>query len=149
MNALKMRMIGDDANGWTWSVTVDGEDIFCTSPLARDDIAEALFSIQRDSSRTNDLFEDVADEELFLILDGYFFGSLCDVLNTPAEEQTWAKHLVTPIVPTKIHSRIYLIGTDGAGEDRLLVWQEGRRRNFRIVAGEFDEQLRRSRSVLE
>lgn len=149
MNVIELKLEGHDTIGWVWSVEVDGESIFCTSPLAGEDMAEALFSIQRDNSRTNDLFKDASNDELFCILDGFFFGSLGAALNASAEEQTWARHIISPVVSTQIYSRLYIVAASDGEEDRLLVGQEGRRRYFRLIAGEFDKQLSKCRAVLE
>ncbi|MCG8421415.1 MAG: hypothetical protein MJE77_26145 [Proteobacteria bacterium] len=149
MNVLQMNVTGDDQAGWTWSVQLDGKDVFRTKPLVRDDLAEALFSIQRDNSRENELFCSVPDDALLFILDGYFFGELNDVLRASAEEQTWAKHLVSPAVPTVVGSRMFLIGARDATEDRLLISDGGSQPGSRIAAGRFDELLRSARARLE
>jgi hypothetical protein len=140
MNVVKMSLTGDDSSGWTWCIWVDELELVRTEPLARLDLAEALFSIRRDDSRVNPLFREVSDDDLFVILDGFFFGALHDALRASAEEQTWARHLVSPAVPTSAWSRMYLIGSGGDSE-RLLVWQGGKRRSFVLAEGLFDKAL--------
>ncbi|MBI4510550.1 MAG: hypothetical protein HY698_13030 [Deltaproteobacteria bacterium] len=140
MNVLSMSLTGDDSGGWIWGVRVDDLELFRTEPLARNDLAAALFSVQRDNSRSNPYFCDVSDEDLLLILDGFFFGALHDALRASAEEQTWARHLVSPTLPATVWSRMYLVGC-GGDKERLLVWQSQRRRTYRIAAGSFDKEL--------
>ena len=142
-----MSVTGDDSVGWTWSVRIDDVDLYRTAPLARDDLASALFSIQRDKSRINPHLNGLSNAELFLVLDGFFFGSLHEALRASAEEQTWAKHLVSPALPTVVHSRLYLIGS-GEGQERLLEGRGGEMRAYSIVEGEFDRQLAVVRSRL-
>ncbi len=89
------------------------------------------------------------DDELFLLLDGFFFGDLHDALQPSAEAQTWAKHLVSPPVPAVVGSRMYLINV-GHGVERLLTLQDdGSRHSFSLAEGAFDDQLRRVRATLD
>jgi hypothetical protein len=141
MNVLKMALTGDNSVGWTWRVWVDDHELLRTHPLAGPDLGAALFSIGRDEARQNPFFRDVPDDDLFLILDEFFFGSLYDALRASAEEQTWARHRVCPTIPAIVSSRMYLIGSRG-GPDRLLVSRDGVRHNFRLAPGSFDEALR-------
>jgi hypothetical protein len=143
-----MTLQGDDSVGWTWTVQVDDEDLFRTEPLARDDLAAALFSIQRDASRTNTSFRELSDEEVFGLLDGFFFGKLHDALRASAEEQVWARHLVSPAISAAVPARMYLVG-DGGAHERVLVWWGGKRRAFTVAAGSFDEALKSIRERLE
>ena len=140
MNLLKMRLTGDNSVGWTWQVAVDGQVFVLTQPLDGNDLGEAMFSIGRDRSRENPYFHDVSDDDLFVILDGFFNGRLYDALRASAEEQIWARHLIYPATPKIVSSRMYLIG-GGGGPDRLLVSRAGVRYNFRIEAGSFDRAL--------
>lgn len=141
MNLIKMALEGDESNGWVWHVWVDDLELFRTEPLAQDDLGSALFSIQRDPARRNPFFLDVPDEELFLVLEGFFFGVLHDALQASAEEQVWAKHLVSPSIPVAVWSRMYLVGCRG-DEERLLVWRDGKRRSFILPEGDFDRALK-------
>lgn len=140
MSVVTMRLTGDDTSGWTWCVRGDESELFRTAPMARLDLEAALFSIRRYESRRNSLFGSLSDEELFLILDGFFFGGLHDALRASAEEQGWARHLVSPAVPATISSRMYLIG-NGEGRERLLVREDGKRRGFILAEGSFDREL--------
>ena len=40
MNILQMNVTGNDQAGWTWSVQLDGKDVFRTKPLVRDDLVD-------------------------------------------------------------------------------------------------------------
>src|SRR4051812_37991788 len=116
-----MSLTGDDLSGWTWRVFVDELELLRTERLARADLGAALFSIRRDNSRNNERFREISDNDLFAILDGFFFGALHEALRASAEEQTWARHLVSPAVPTSVWSRMYLVGCNDE-QERLLVW---------------------------
>jgi hypothetical protein len=140
MNILKMTLRGDTSTGWIWRVCVDDQELLLTYPLAGQDIAEALFSIGRDESRRNPFWGDVSDDNLFLVLDEFFFGTLYDALRASAEEQNWARHRVCPTISAHVWSRMYLIGGSG-GPDRLLVSRDGVRHNFRLEEGSFDRAL--------
>jgi hypothetical protein len=148
MNELTMSLAGSDALGWTWAVQVDDLALFRTEPLVRDDLASALFSIQRDSSRTTPSFCGLSDEDLFLVLDGFFSGALYEALRPSAEEHVWAKHLVSPSVPAILSSRMYLVDSH-RGSERLLVRQDTGRRVFDIAKGSFDRQLAQLRDRLD
>ena len=148
MNELHMELAGDDSVGWRWRVAVDDLLLYESKPLARNDLACALFEIQKDDSRENRTFASLSDEELFFILEGFFFGGLGDALRPAAEAQVWARHLISPALPTVYTSRMYLVG-HGPGEERLLASRKGQTHSFRIAAGSFDEQLRKARDVLE
>jgi hypothetical protein len=100
-----------------------------------------LFSIGRDESRENPFFREVSDDDLFLILEGFFNGPLYDALRASAEEQTWARHVVCPATSKVVTSRMYLISSRGEPE-RLLVSCNGVRHNFRLEEGSFDRALR-------
>ncbi len=140
MSIVAMTLTGDDLAGWIWSVWIDDLEAFTTEPMARADLAAALFSIQRDDSRKNPYLVDLSDNELFIILDGFFFGALHDALRASAEEQTWAKHLVSPAVPTRVSSRMYLIG-GARDQERMLVWRNEPLRCYTIAEGSFDKDL--------
>jgi hypothetical protein len=148
VNIVKMSMTGDDSSGWTWHVWVDDLELIRTEPLERLDLDAALFSVRRDDSRDNPLFREVSDDDLFVVLDGFFFGALHDALRASAEEQTWARHLVSPTIPASVWSRMYLIGSSGDRE-RLLVWQGGKRRSFILAGGSFDRALSDAMTQLE
>ncbi len=148
MSALSMVLTGDDSVGWTWSVLVDDVELWRTAPLARGDLASALFSIQRDRSRTNPSFSAISDDDLLFLLDGFFFGALHEALRASAEEQTWARHLVSPALPAVVCSRMYLVGS-GEGKERLLVRQAAGRRSFVIAEGNFDSELAAVRKRLD
>jgi hypothetical protein len=143
-----MSITGDDSSGWTWRVWVDDLELFRTEPLERADLGAALFSIQRDSSRRNPHLLGVPDDILFVVLDEFFFGSLYDALRPAAEEQTWARHLVSPTVPAVIWSKMYLVGAKDK-QERLLVSRDGSRHNFVLVEGDFDRELEAVRKHLE
>lgn len=140
MNIIEMSLTGDDSSGWTWRVCIDDCELFRTEPLAREDLGAGLLSIGRDSSRENPYLSHLSDQELFFVLDGFFFGALNDALRASAEEQVWARHLVSPVVPAAVWSRMYLIGSSG-DQERLLVWREGNLASFAIPKGSFDKQL--------
>lgn len=140
MSAVRMSITGDDSAGWTWGVWVDNLELFKTEPLARNDLAVALFSVRRDTSRQNPFFRGLSNEDLFFILDGFFFGTLHDALRASAEEQVWARHLVSPSLPVAIWSRMYLVAFEGDPE-RLLVWQNGTLQAFSLAEGSFDKEL--------
>lgn len=104
------------------------------------DLACPVFSIRRDESRVNPFFIEVTYDDLFTVLDGFFCGSLYDALRASAEEQTWARHVVSPGVSASISSRMYLIGGRG-DRDRLLVLHGGKRQSFTLAEGAFDKAL--------
>lgn len=145
---LEMIVAGDDTAGWIWSVRVDDTVLYGTARLHREDLGAALFSIQRDESRSNPYLRGLADEEVFAVLDGFFFGALRDALRASAEEQTWAKHLVSPALPTVVSSRLYLVGS-GAGRERLLASHHEGMRAFQLAEGAFDRELTKVRNVLD
>jgi hypothetical protein len=140
MSVVKISVAGNDSAGWTFGVTIDGLELFRTEPLMRDDLAAALFSIRRDDSRRNPFLGRLSDDELFFLLDGFFFGALHDAVRVSAEEQVWARHFVSLAVPVAVSSRMYLVGHDGDHE-RLIVWQNGQRWTFLLTEGSFDREL--------
>jgi hypothetical protein len=139
LNQLRMQLSGSRDSGLTWRVFVDDAEVFSTQALAADDLDLALFAITRDTTRSNSSFLDIPDDALFTILDGFFCGPLSDALRASAEEQTWARHVVSPAVPTTIDSRMYLVEARD-GRERLLVWRDGLR-TFAFPTGAFDREL--------
>jgi hypothetical protein len=110
-------------SGWTWIVSVDDETVIETKPLAKEDLEGALYEIQRGTDRANRLFDSASDAEVFFLLYAFFFGGLSDALEVSANEQGWAKHLVSPPVPTVCASHMFLVS---GHETRLLVGDGGR-----------------------
>ncbi len=150
MNRLEMTLAGSNAEGWRWAVSVDGVDVERTPLLAPEDLAEGLASIQRDADRRNAGFESVGDELLGLILEEFFSGELADVLKTSAEEQIWAKHLVSPALPTELSGALmFLIESPADDVDRLLRVEGGKTQAFRVARGRFDSLLRDVRARLD
>ncbi len=145
MNEVRLLIDGDDKAGWRWTALVGDSVVFETAFLARDDLAAALFSIQRDRDRLNSLFDDATDAEAFFVLDRFFFGGLNAVLADCAETQTWAKHLATPTVPTTVSSHLYLIA---GSRTRLLIGREGQLTTS-IELSDFDSMLMSCRAQLE
>ena len=136
-----MSLEGDDSSGWTWRVWADDVELLRTEPLARLDLGAALHSISRDDSRKSPFLCELTDDELYFVLNEFFFGRLHDALRASAEEQTWARHLVSPSVPAPVAATMYLIGGRD-GEERLIIHHEGRTRSYSLAEGSFDEALR-------
>ena len=115
-----------------------------TCPQARDDLSLELFGIQRDPNRVNHLFDDAADDEVFNLLVGFFYGGLSDALRETAEAQTWAKHNLTLVV-CEVSNYMFLV--DGR-VPRLLI---GNKRLEWVVKPcvDFDSQLSACRQRLD
>lgn len=150
MNRLDMELTGSNATGWRWAVSIDGVDVERTPPLAPEDLAEGLASIQRDEDRCNPEFDAIDDEHLGFLLGGFFAGAFAQALRSSAEEQVWAKHLVTPSLPTELSGAfMFLVSSSASGFDRLLLVDGGKTRSLRVPAGRFDALLREVRTRLE
>lgn len=149
MNTVDMTLNGSRQTGWQWEVTIDGTVVYRTVPLTLNDLSWSLATVQRDAERRNPLFDEVADDKLAFLLSGFFAGELTDALRTSAEEQVWAKHRVTPALPTEAGMFLFLI--EGAAEDadRLITADGAQTHTYRVPRGRFDALLRDIRARLE
>lgn len=150
MNHVDMHLTGSRTEGWRWRLSVDGVDLEVTPPLATEDLVEGLYSIQRDSNRRTPAFDDISDRSLALLLAGFFAGDLYDVLRSVAEEQVWAKHFVSPRLPSDIPGHLlFLMEASDDQPDRLLAVAGDDVRGYRLPKGRFDTLLRDVRDRLD
>jgi hypothetical protein len=150
MNELEMTLAGSDVDGWQWAVTLDGETLERTPRLATEDLGEGLASIQQYPDRRNAHFDHVRDERLGILLAGFFAGDFAHALDTSAEEQVWAKHMISPSLPTELGgSFMFLVESTTTDADRLLHVDGVKVRSYRVPRGRFDALLRDIRARLE
>jgi hypothetical protein len=116
---VRISLSQDDDRGVVMTVHLDNMVVFRTESLFPEDLALALFEIQRDNDRSSHSLSMASDEEVFFVLDHFFTGGLHELLSEVAVEQVWAKHVLTPRVPTTVRSSMYLVG------DRFLCGRNG------------------------
>ena len=142
MKDVRLALSRDEDRGVVWSVHLGDELVLRTESLFPMDLALGLFEIQRDQDRSSRDMATATDEEAFFVLDHFFSGGLHDLLEELATEQTWAKHVVTPRVPTAVRASMYLVG------DRFLCGRNGHLLAS-APATTFDEQLTACRQELD
>lgn len=140
-----VRLASDDVS---LVISLDGEVIVRGEGMSTEDLDYVLFQLGRDPSRRNPFFFGVQDELLWLILDGFFYGSLNAALRASAEEQTWARHNVTPGVSGHLVSKMFLVACEN-DEERLLFAGNGLpMRKACLKEGEFNLAVGRLRAQL-
>jgi hypothetical protein len=139
---IQMTLTGSDADEWEWTIAVNDVVLFSSEPLSTNDLEIGLFQLQRDATRRTPAFDELTPSEAFALLNGFFGGRLYRALQDSADAQTWAKHRVSPSLPSSISESFFLVSRPDGSDDLLIAKADGFQ-HVRLNGGQFDAEVHR------